>query len=49
MFFDNVLQNAKYRAYDASNDVNRPPLGGGGFPYETKGKCPGSGMCSVTN
>ena len=25
-FFDNVLQNAKHRAYDASNDVNRPPL-----------------------
>ena len=25
--FDDVLQNAKHRAYDASNDVNRPPLG----------------------
>ena len=24
--FDDVLQNAKHRAYDASNDVNRPPL-----------------------
>ena len=24
--FDDVLQNAKRRAYDASNDVNRPPL-----------------------
>ena len=24
--FDDVLQNTKYRAYDASNDVNRPPL-----------------------
>ena len=27
--FDDVLQNAKHRANDASNDVNRPPLGGG--------------------
>ena len=26
--FDDVLQNAKHRAYDASNDVNRPPLAG---------------------
>ena len=26
--FDDVLQNAKHRAYDASNDVNRPPLSG---------------------
>ena len=25
--FDDVLQNTKHRAYDASNDVNRPPLG----------------------
>ena len=25
--FDDVLQNAKHRANDASNDVNRPPLG----------------------
>ena len=24
--FDDVLQNAKHRANDASNDVNRPPL-----------------------
>ena len=24
--FEDVLQNAKHRAYDASNDVNRPPL-----------------------
>ena len=24
--FDDVLQNTKHRAYDASNDVNRPPL-----------------------
>ena len=24
--FDDVLQNAKHRAYDASNDVNHPPL-----------------------
>ena len=24
--FDNVPQNAKHRANDASNDVNRPPL-----------------------
>ena len=24
--FDDVLQNAKHRAHDASNDVNRPPL-----------------------
>ena len=24
--FDDVLQNAKLRANDASNDVNRPPL-----------------------
>ena len=24
--FDNVLQNAKHRANDAFNDVNRPPL-----------------------
>ena len=24
--FDDVLQNAKHWAYDASNDVNRPPL-----------------------
>ena len=23
--FDDVLQNAKHRANDASNDVNRPP------------------------
>ena len=23
---DDVLQNAKHRAYDASNNVNRPPL-----------------------
>ena len=28
--FDDVHQNAKHRAYDASNDVNGPPLGGGG-------------------
>ena len=27
--FDDVLQNAKHRANDASNDVNRPPLNGG--------------------
>ena len=27
--FDDVLQNAKHRANDASNDVNRPPLDGG--------------------
>ena len=26
--FDDVLQNAKHRANDASNDVNRPPLTG---------------------
>ena len=26
--FDDVLQNAKHRANDASNDVNRPPLSG---------------------
>ena len=26
--FDDVLQNAKHRAYDASNDVNRQPLTG---------------------
>ena len=26
--FDDVLQNAKHRANDASNDVNRPPLDG---------------------
>ena len=25
--FDDVLENAKHRANDASNDVNRPPLG----------------------
>ena len=25
--FDDDLQNAKHRANDASNDVNRPPLG----------------------
>ena len=24
--FDDVLENAKHRANDASNDVNRPPL-----------------------
>ena len=24
--FDDVLQNAKHRTFDASNDVNRPPL-----------------------
>ena len=24
--FDDVLQNTKHRANDASNDVNRPPL-----------------------
>ena len=24
--FDDVLQNAKHRANDASNDVDRPPL-----------------------
>ena len=24
--FDDVLQNAKHRANDASSDVNRPPL-----------------------
>ena len=24
--FDDVFQNAKHRANDASNDVNRPPL-----------------------
>ena len=24
--FDDVLQNPKHRANDASNDVNRPPL-----------------------
>ena len=24
--FDDVLQNAKHRANDACNDVNRPPL-----------------------
>ena len=24
--FDDVFQNAKHRAYDASNDVNCPPL-----------------------
>ena len=29
--FDDVLQNAKHRAYDASNDVNRPPLMRGGI------------------
>ena len=26
--FDDVLQNAKHRAYDASKDVNSPPLTG---------------------
>ena len=25
--FDDVLRNTKHRANDASNDVNRPPLG----------------------
>ena len=29
--FDDVLQNAKHRANDAYNDVNRPPLGGRGL------------------
>ena len=28
--FDDVLQNSKHRAYDASNDVNHQPLPGGG-------------------
>ena len=28
--FDDVLKNAKHRGYDASNDVNRPPLQQGG-------------------
>ena len=28
--FDDDLQNAKHRANDASNDVNRPPLCPGG-------------------
>ena len=32
--FDNVLKNAKHRANDASNVVNRPPLGGGGGGME---------------
>ena len=34
--FDNVLQNAKHRANDASNDVNRPPLGVGGVRIPPK-------------
>ena len=29
--FDHVPQNAKHRANDASNDVNRPPLIGSLF------------------
>ena len=32
--FDDVLQNSKHRANDASNDVNRPPLGGRGGSTE---------------
>ena len=34
--FDDVLQNAKHRAHDASNDVNRPPLVTGQILYEIR-------------
>ena len=33
--FDNVLENTKHRANDASNDVNRPPL----VPYGAGPHC----------
>ena len=33
--FDDVLKNAKKRANDASNDVNRPPLSPPGQDYRS--------------
>ena len=45
--FDDVLQNAKHRVYDASKDVNRPPLLARGskflqVPKLTSSPCPGA-------
>ena len=40
MFLTMFFKQAKHRANDASNDVNRPPLGAGGqdrFPNSTRG------------
>ena len=36
--FDDVLQNAKLCANDASNDVNCPPLAEGGLPLSSRWK-----------
>ena len=36
--FDDVLQNAKHRANDASNDVNRPPLADALCPIMTRNR-----------